>query len=115
MGDYQWSKEFRQGVDENAQDQYRWSKEFNQNKDQQQIQNGQWNQEFQQGKHEYTTDHQWRKTTFNNMSANEKATLAQNASQFGEDMAWRMYDQEYQGNLATGQYNAELDAYGNTP
>lgn len=115
MGDYQWSKEFRQGVANDEQGKYQWSKEFNQNKDQQQVQNGQWSKEFAQGKHEFTTENAWRKYAFNNMSANEKAQLEQNASQFGEDMAWRMYDQEYQGNLATGQYNAELDAYGNTP
>jgi hypothetical protein len=109
--DYKWSKEFRQGVDNDTREQYRWSKEFNQNKDQTKIQNGQWSQEFQQGKHEYTTDNNWRKTTFNNMSASEKAQLENNKLQFGEDMAWRLYDQEYQGNLATGEYNAEISAY----
>lgn len=52
----------------------------------------------------------WRQYTYNNMSASEKAQLEWSKSQFGEDMAWRMYQLQYQGNMQQAQNQATIGA-----
>lgn len=52
-----------------------------------------------------------RQYEFNNMSAAQRATFSQNAQQFGEEMAWKMYEMEYNGNLQRSMAEAELGAY----
>ncbi|WP_394139543.1 hypothetical protein [Cytobacillus oceanisediminis] len=64
-----------------------------------------WNQ--QREKMEYA----WRKYTYNNMSKSEKAQLDWAKQQYGEDAAWRMFEMEYNGELAKSQSQAELDYY----
>lgn len=64
-----------------------------------------WNQ--QRAKMEYA----WRKYTYNNMSAQEKAQLDYNRMVHGEDMAWRMYSMEYEGELNKSMNQAQIDYY----
>ena len=52
-----------------------------------------------------------RQYEFNNMSAAEKANFQQNASQFGEEMAWRLYEMESGNALQREMLQAELSAY----
>ncbi|MBU8770339.1 hypothetical protein [Cytobacillus oceanisediminis] len=59
----------------------------------------------------YNRDQEWREYTYNNMSAAERAQLDQRRAEFGEDAAWRLYQLEYQGNMAQSQSQAELDFY----
>jgi hypothetical protein len=56
-------------------------------------------------------DNTWRTYTYNNMSASDKAQLAQNASQYGEDKAWQMFQLKYNGELQKSTNQAQLDAY----
>jgi hypothetical protein len=53
----------------------------------------------------------WREYTYNNMSANEKSTLEWAKQQYGEDAAWKMFELNYNGELAKSQSQAELSAY----
>lgn len=52
-----------------------------------------------------------RQYEFNNMSATEKAQFNQNASQFGEEMAWKLYEMESGNALQREMLQAELSAY----
>jgi murein DD-endopeptidase MepM/ murein hydrolase activator NlpD len=56
-------------------------------------------------------DTKWKEYTFNNMTATERAQFEQNAYQFGEEMAWRMYELEYGGTLQKSLAEAQLNAY----
>jgi hypothetical protein len=53
----------------------------------------------------------WREYTYKNMSANEKSTLEWAKQQYGEDAAWKMFELNYNGELAKSQSQAELSAY----
>lgn len=90
-----------------------WTDEFNYTKGRDQISDAQWDKTFNYNRQVDTRDQAWREYQFKNMSASEKANLQQNAAQFGEDMAWRLF--EYEGNqeFQRGQYEAEIGAYGN--
>jgi hypothetical protein len=57
------------------------------------------------------SDVKWREQQFNNMSASEKENMKWDKQKYGEDAAWRLYDQQYQGNLSKSQSDAELKAY----
>ena len=59
----------------------------------------------------YADDKKWREYTFNNMSASDKAQLAWAKSQFGEDMAWKMFALKYQGELDKSMAEYEIDSY----
>lgn len=91
----------------------RWADEFNYNKGRDQVADSQWNRQFDYGKQIDTRDQAWREYQFNNMSASERANLQQNSSQFGEEMAWRLYALESDQAFQQGQYEAEIGAYGN--
>jgi uncharacterized membrane protein YccC len=56
-------------------------------------------------------DNTWRTYTYNNMSASDKAQLAQNASQYGEDKAWQMFQLKYNGEIQKSTNQATIDAY----
>jgi hypothetical protein len=75
------------------------------------VGDAQWDKQFDAGRNDAETDKAWRTYQYNNMSASEKAQMAQNASQFGEEMAWKMYSQEYQGELDRSMSETEIGAY----
>lgn len=54
---------------------------------------------------------EWRQYTYNNMSASEKAQMEWNKRQFGEEMAWRMYEMEYNGDLQKSINDSQLNFY----
>ncbi|WP_394137418.1 hypothetical protein [Cytobacillus oceanisediminis] len=91
--DSRWEKQwdYQVGRDKVADDRYKSETEWNQ----------------QREKMEYA----WRKYTYNNMSAQDKAQLDYNKMVHGEDMAWKMFEMEYNGELAKSQSQAELDYY----
>jgi Transglycosylase SLT domain len=64
-------------------------------------------------KSKFRSEQDWRKYVYNNMSAAEKAEFELRKQQFGEEMAWRMYELKYNGELAKSQAQAELDFYKN--
>lgn len=64
-------------------------------------------------RYQQAKDQQWREHTFNNMSESDRRQLEWAKTQYGEDAAWRMYDQQYQGNLQSSMNQAELDFYKN--
>jgi hypothetical protein len=53
----------------------------------------------------------WREYTYNNMSANEKATLEWAKQQYGEDAAWKMYELQTTTAASIAQSQAEVNAY----
>ncbi|RFU70344.1 hypothetical protein D0469_07015 [Peribacillus saganii] len=79
------------------------------------VSDEQWQKQYDAGRYDRAKDVEWRKITYNNMSASERAQLEWNKRQYGEDMAWRMFELEYNGELAQSQSQAELDFYGNNP
>jgi Transglycosylase SLT domain len=58
-------------------------------------------------------DRAWKQYVYNNMSAAEKAQLEWAKQQFGEEMAWRMFETKYNGELEKSIAQAELDYYKN--
>ena len=70
-----------------------------------------YNKEWSAQEQQRRMDNAWRTHTFNNMSASEKAQFEWAKAQFGEEQAWRMYELEYNGELAKSQSQAELDFY----
>lgn len=60
---------------------------------------------------QFQTEQAWREHQFNNMSASEKAQIEQNAKQFGEEMAWKMYDTQYQAKTSTANNQALINFY----
>ncbi|MCD7034305.1 hypothetical protein LRR81_08665 [Metabacillus sp. GX 13764] len=56
---------------------------------------------------------QWREYTYNHMSASEKANMEWAKQQFGEDMAWRMYENDSNNAASQGMSQAEIDFYKN--
>lgn len=76
-----------------------------------------WDKEFKRRNAEWESqqkaDRAWRDYTFKNMSASEKAQLEWAKAQYGEEQAWRMFETQYNGELARSQSQAELDYYKN--
>jgi hypothetical protein len=71
----------------------------------------QWQKQYDASRADVSKDQAWREKQFNNMSASEKAQMAWDKQKYGEDAAWRLYDQQYQGDLSKSQSDAELKAY----
>lgn len=90
-----------------------WKQQFDYGKSRDSVADNRWGQEFNQDNQRYAQEKAWREYTYNNMSAADKAQMSQNASQFGEEMAWKMYSQEYQGELQKSLSQSELNAYAN--
>lgn len=90
-----------------------WKQQYDYQKGRDGVGDSQWDKQFNAGRNDVATDQAWRTYQFNNMSASDKAQMAQNASQFGEEMAWKMYSQEYQGELEKSMSDSELEAYRN--
>lgn len=90
-----------------------WQQQYDYQKGRDGVGDSQWDKQFDAGRSDVATDQAWRTYQFNNMSSSDKAQMAQNASQFGEEMAWKMYSQEYQGELAKSMSDSELEAYRN--
>ncbi|WP_108669558.1 transglycosylase SLT domain-containing protein [Peribacillus acanthi] len=67
--------------------------------------------EYDASRYDRAKDVEWRKITFNNMSASDKAQMDWTIKKYGEDKAWDLFALEYQGELAKGQSQAELDYY----
>lgn len=88
-----------------------WQQQFDYGKSRDAVGDNRWGQEFNQDNQRYAQEKAWREYTYRNMSAADKAQMSQNASQFGEEMAWKMYSQEYQGELSKSLSQAELEAY----
>jgi hypothetical protein len=53
----------------------------------------------------------WRQYTYNNMSANEKATLEWAKQQYGEEAAWKMFELQTTTAAATAQAQTQVNAY----
>ncbi|MDF1507616.1 hypothetical protein PZE06_05400 [Robertmurraya sp. DFI.2.37] len=70
-----------------------------------------YDQEWAYRKEQDAAEKAWREYVFNNMSASEKAQLEWAKKQYGEDMAWRMYELNYQGELNKSLAQAQLNAY----
>lgn len=60
---------------------------------------------------EFNSEADFRRFEYNNLSASDRARFDQNASQFGEDLAFKLYEIEYNGNLQRSLAEAELSAY----
>ncbi|AYC30003.1 hypothetical protein [Paenisporosarcina cavernae] len=91
----------------------RWQQQWDYQKSRDAVGDKRWNQEFQQDNQRYAQEKAWREYTYKNMSASEKAQMAQNASQFGEEMAWKMYALEYQGEVDKSIAQTEMEGYMN--
>ncbi|MEK3853447.1 hypothetical protein [Cytobacillus sp. FSL H8-0458] len=78
------------------------------------VEDQRYNQEKSWREKTYNDEKAWREYTYKNMSASEKATLDWARTQYGEDAAWRMFQLQYQGELAKSQSQAELDFYKNS-
>lgn len=87
------------------------AEEFQYQKDRDKVSDSQWQQSFDFQKAQFKSEEEWRKYTFNNMSASEKAQLEWAKKQYGEDAAWRMYELNYNGNIALSQNQANIDYY----
>lgn len=81
-----------------------WQQQFN-------TSNNQWQQQFNFQKQQFASEEKWREFTFNNMSASEKAQLENNKMQFGEEMAWRLYETQYQAKVQTANNQALINFY----
>ena len=90
-----------------------WQQQYDYQKGRDGVGDSQWDKQFDAGRSDVATDQAWRTYQYNNMSASDKAQMAQNASQLGEEMAWRMYSQEYQGELDKSISDTETGAYTN--
>jgi hypothetical protein len=88
------------------------------------IGDNRWREQFDYGKQRdtiadqrddkrYAEEKAWREYQFKNMSASEKAQLEWAKSQFGEEMAWRMFETEYNGNLEKSMNDSQIDFYKN--
>lgn len=74
------------------------------------IQNQQWNTTRNDNLAQQSKDNAWRQYQYTHMSATDKAQLAQNASQFGEDKAWEMFQLKYNGELQKSTNAAQIAA-----
>lgn len=115
----QWQQSFQQGNSQwqqqfNAQNS-QWQKQFDSTNSQfnQTLawQKQQWKEQNATNKSQWQAEQDWRKYTYNNMSASEKAQLDWNKKQFGDEMAWRQYELNYNGNIAMSQAQAQASAY----
>lgn len=70
-----------------------------------------YSQEWSAQEQQRRQDNAWRTHTFNNMSASEKTQFEWTKQQYGEEAAWRMFETQYNGELAKSQSQAELDYY----
>lgn len=84
----QWLKEFERQLNRDKVGDSQWNKQFNYQAGRDKIGDSQWNKQFglqkdqmSLDKEKFRSDAEWRRYTFNNMSASEK-----------EEMAWRFYD-----------------------
>ncbi|AIW03652.1 hypothetical protein CPT_Pascal17 [Bacillus phage Pascal] len=104
----QWNKQFDA---QNSQ----WQKQFDSSNTQFNqtlaFQKQQWKEQNATNKSQWQAEQDWRKYTYNNMSASEKAQLDWNKKQFGDEMAWRQYELNYNGNIAMSQAQAQASAY----
>lgn len=75
------------------------------------VSDAQWEKSLAFQKEQFKSEQDWRKFTYTTMSAYEKAQLEQNKFQFGEEMAWKMYEMKYQGQIALSQNQAQIDFY----
>lgn len=115
----QWQQQFQQGNSQwqqqfNAQNS-QWQKQFESSNSQFNqtlaFQKQQWKEQNATNKSQWQAEQDWRKYTYNNMSASEKAQLDWNKKQFGDEMAWRQYELNYNGNIAMSQAQAQASAY----
>ncbi|WP_050613331.1 aggregation-promoting factor C-terminal-like domain-containing protein [Bacillus testis] len=91
----------------------KWDKTFEYQKGRDNMADNQWRQELLWQKKQFASDDAWRKYTFNNMSATDKANLEWNKKQFGEEMAWKMYETQYNGNIELSKNQAAINGYTN--
>ncbi len=91
----------------------RYDQEWAYQKERDELEHRKWQVELNWQKQQFNSEKQWREYTFNNMSASEKAQLEENKRQHGEEMAWRLYETQYNGNLALSQNQATIDGYNN--
>lgn len=90
----------------------RYNQQFEYQKNRDKVEDDRYQSETDWNRQREKMEYAWRKHTYNNMSKSERAQLDNLKYQFGEEMGWRLYEMEYQGNLQKGQYEAELDYYG---
>ncbi len=113
VADGRYDKEWDYQVGRDKVGDSQWDKQYDYQKSRDTVADNRWGQEFNQDNQRYAQEKAWREYTYNNMSASDKAQMAQNASQFGEEMAWKMYNMEYQGELSKSLSENELAAYAN--
>lgn len=113
VADDRYGKEWDYQVGRDKVGDSQWKQGFDYQKTRDAVGDNRWGQEFSQDNQRYAQEKAWREYTYKNMSASDKAQMAQNASQFGEEMAWKMYSQEYQGELSKSLSQAELEVYQN--
>ena len=105
--DTQWNYQLgRDQISDNRYDQ-QWEYQVGRDK----VSDDRYNQEWEYNKEQAAAERAWREYTYNNMSASEKAQMEWARQQFGEDMAWRMYSMQYQGELDRSMAQSQLDAY----
>lgn len=105
--DYQKGRDARRDAEwESSQkwDRAAWEKQFDYQKQRDARRDAEWESTQKD-------DRAWRQHTFNNLSAEAKAQLQQRIAEFGEEMGWRMFELEYNGNLNQSMNQAQIDAY----
>jgi hypothetical protein len=111
IADQQWQQQWKSQEAQRALDNYRQKQQWNYNVNRDKVEDGRYNNEQKYAREQQAQDKAWREYTFKNMSASEKAQLDWAKAQFGEDMAWKMYAMEYEGNMQQSMSQAELDYY----
>lgn len=62
---------------------------------------------------QYQDEKAWREYTYNNLSEAQKRQFDIMESQFGEEMAWRMFELNYRGELDKSLAQTQIDGYTN--
>lgn len=110
--EYQKSRDARRDAEWESEQKYnRWWEQYqfnNQSAAQRDASSLAWKQ-LEEQKRQFNSESEWRKYTYNNMSATEKRQFDEQVRQFGEEMAWNLESlrmtQEFQLGMAEAQYS----------
>jgi hypothetical protein len=111
IADQQWQKQWNAQEAQRALDNYRQKQEWNYNVGRDKVADGRYNNEWKYRKEQDALAKAERDREYKNMTEQQRREFEWNKQVHGEEMAWRNYEMEYQGNLQSSMSQAEIDYY----
>ena len=104
LANQQWQQSLNQWQQQFDQSNKQWQQQFDQS-------NQQFNSNLQFQKEQFTSEQKWREHTYKTLSATDKAQIDLNKKQFGEEMAWKLYEMKYSSQVQTSSNQALINFY----